>query len=207
MVLSFLWGKKVFMTRMKIISIGTDFTVTVEVGGILLEYKRYKKDNFDLLVGKNSFGIKYPDIFDLSTAEVVSGISFGIEKHSIIDICLVNLLENNTGYLYVPGGKWELFVHHLVEFTWLNSTKPVDRYENDCDGSSIYNIDHINGDKHDNRLSNIELVYREVNVARAFKNGYREAPKYLTEVLEMLKNSTAERKDLGLKNIIRELGK
>ena len=80
----------------------------------------------------------------------------------------LKLTKNNDGYLFVnlsDGNKSKLnFIHRLLMLTYvLESTEwPKGMV-----------TDHLNGDKSDNRLENLELVTNQENLRRAFdKGGY-----------------------------------
>lgn len=69
--------------------------------------------------------------------------------------------KNNNGYylvkIYEPSGVKTIPVHRLVARTFLQRQD--------------YEVNHINADKSDNRLINLELVTREENLQHARDNG------------------------------------
>jgi len=64
------------------------------------------------------------------------------------------------GYVGVRLNKKEYFVHRIVAQAYLN-----------LDPSTNLQVNHINGNKEDNRLSNLELVTPQENVIHAYKTG------------------------------------
>ena len=79
----------------------------------------------------------------------------------------------NTGYLIVSprvGGKYfARSVHRLVAAAFLGKANGLD-------------VNHINGNKHDNRLANLEYLSRGDNHRHAYRSGLRQpVGKKLTE--------------------------
>ena len=78
--------------------------------------------------------------------------------------------DNNSGYLtlnlYEKGNKTTIGAHRVVaEAFW------------GCDDETK-EVDHIDGNKHNNRPENLEWVTRGENETRAYKNGLHRGPKH-----------------------------
>ena len=78
---------------------------------------------------------------------------------------ILSLPINNTGYLNITlckdGNQKTLHVHVLMAITYLNHKQ--------CGNNVV--IDHINGDKLDNRLLNLQLISNRENISKS-KSGY-----------------------------------
>ena len=70
--------------------------------------------------------------------------------------------HNNCGYQRVGGGASSLLVHRLVAETWLENPN---HYEE---------VNHINGDKNDNSVENLEWTTRSQNVRHAYRTGLKK---------------------------------
>jgi hypothetical protein len=174
--------KEKIMAMIKIIknNYNEAYTSLVNFNGILLEYKQYKKYGRNLLVGKNSLTKDNVDVYDLDKKIVLSDGWMDVEK--------VKVYKNKDGYLCTDGtdenGETvQLTIHYLYEYTWLNSSKPADRYDKDPDGEVKYHITHENGDKENCSGSNIFLKYREENILDAYLQGYSNGHKHLSNFL------------------------
>ena len=74
--------------------------------------------------------------------------------------------HNTSGYQRVKTGDGRRqFVHRMVAETWIDNPNP-DYYTQ---------VNHINGDKDDNRVNNLEWVTPSQNVRHAFRTGLRKA--------------------------------
>lgn len=183
------------MTKMKILGTDSDFNVTIKIEDLLLTYKQYKRKGLNLLVGRNSTGLNNIDIFDVSTMTKNDDDTVNIELVTPIEI---------DDYLFLNDDDDKVTLQFLVEFTWLNKSKPKDRYLKDPDGNYKYNIDHLDGNKKNNSLENLELVTREVNLVRAYGNGYSSAPEYISELLTAARTFSKERYNELIDNMTAE---
>jgi len=193
------------MTKMQILknNYKENYTVLVKIDDILVTFKQYKRYGLNLLVGKNSISKEFPDIFDFGSAikDETDDSIFTVEP-------IVPQL-NNDNYLMIYGVKdgftTEIYLHQIVEFTWLNSIKPTDRYFLDADGNPKYHIHHKDGNKENNSVDNLELITREENQLIEVLNGNSRGMEYFGPTFAMLVNSSKERKIEGYKNIIKKL--
>ena len=75
--------------------------------------------------------------------------------------------RSNSGYQRAAAGdapRPMRYVHRLVAETWLDNPNP-DYYTQ---------VNHINGDKTDNRVENLEWVSRSQNVRHAYRTGLKK---------------------------------
>ena len=77
---------------------------------------------------------------------------------------LLPIKVNQHGYCAVNTERGQIFAHRLVMFTW----RPIPNAE-------ILTVDHLNHNKRDNSLENLEWVTREENVRRA-ENDFIPSP-------------------------------
>lgn len=77
---------------------------------------------------------------------------------------LLPIKVNQHGYCAVNTERGQVFAHRLVMFTW----RPIPNAE-------ILTVDHLNHNKRDNSLGNLEWVTREENVRRA-ENDFIPSP-------------------------------
>ena len=77
---------------------------------------------------------------------------------------LLPIKVNQHGYCAVKTEQGQIFAHRLVMFTW----RPIPNAE-------ILTVDHLNHNKRDNSLENLEWVTREENVRRA-ENDFIPSP-------------------------------
>ena len=71
----------------------------------------------------------------------------------------LNVSHNNGGYQVVNASRPPQYVHRLVAETWIPNP-------NHC-----RDVNHINGDKNDNRVENLEWVTHSQNIRHAFRTG------------------------------------
>lgn len=96
----------------------------------------------------------------------------------------VHLTENGRGYTKR--------VHRLVAEAFL---------EQPCDEAN--QVNHINGDKNDNRLSNLEFVTPSENMRHSYDNGlnhwegYNETPVRIVETGEVFKSQAECARNIG----------
>lgn len=81
-------------------------------------------------------------------------------KESIIPICNKNKYSR---FAYTHKGKrYFLSVHRAVFFSFNDVEIPKDKYR--------FVIDHIDEDKHNNRLSNLQLISQSHNVLKSLSS-------------------------------------
>ena len=66
--------------------------------------------------------------------------------------------HTNSGYQRVAAGGWQL-VHRMVAETWIDNP------------NHYSDVNHINGDKDDNRVENLEWVTHSENLYHAYRTG------------------------------------
>ena len=74
----------------------------------------------------------------------------------------LRVYHNNYGYQRVSAGPSTQLVHRMVAETWIPN--PNHRKE----------VNHINGDKTDNRVENLEWVTHSENMRHAFRSGLKK---------------------------------
>lgn len=68
------------------------------------------------------------------------------------------------GYLRVRIGSKKFLIHRLVALTWIPNP------------DNLSEVNHLNGDKKDNRVENLEWTTRLQNMQHAAKNGWMKPP-------------------------------
>lgn len=72
--------------------------------------------------------------------------------------CSINGYQSVS--LYIEGVQYRRYVHRLIAETWIA----------DCKGAAI---NHIDGNKANNNINNLEVVTNSENMYHAYKNGLR----------------------------------
>ena len=78
----------------------------------------------------------------------------------------LKVVHSNSGYQQVAAGSGsnnKQYVHRMVADTWIDNP-------NHCE-----QVNHINGDKTDNRVENLEWVTPSQNIRHAFRTGLNKA--------------------------------
>lgn len=70
---------------------------------------------------------------------------------------------SNSGYQRVSDGRGSEYVHRMVAETWIDNP------------NNYREVNHINGDKSDNRVENLEWTTRSENICHAYRTGLRKA--------------------------------
>ena len=94
---------------------------------------------------------------------------------------LLPIKVNQHGYCAVNTERGQIFAHRLVMFTW----RPIPNAE-------ILTVDHLNHNKRDNSLENLEWITREENIRRA-ENDFIPSP-YLNIHVEKWSNEVFARR-------------
>lgn len=119
-------------------------------------------------------------LYEVSNLGNVRRLRFINSRHNFEKIKMCKQTLNTWGYMTVnlsKNGKLNTKrVHRLVAEAFL--------------GKSNLQVDHIDGNKQNNRLDNIEYVTPKENTNRAWKNGLA---KYTTERKEKLRKIALER--------------
>jgi hypothetical protein len=97
--------------------------------------------------------------------------------------------RNSSGYLRVSAGAGRRplqLVHKMVADTWIPNPN---HYEQ---------VNHINGDKDDNRVENLEWVTRSENMYHAYRTGLRKGtPIRIPETGEVFESQTECARRIG----------
>lgn len=105
-------------------------------------------------------------VSNMGNVKKVGGKQFGRKVYkSNSEERILNQQVQNSGYLivklYVKPKHYTCLVHRLVMQAFVGDNPGMD-------------VNHKNGDKHDNRLSNLEWCSRKENMEHCSKNGLRK---------------------------------
>lgn len=122
----------------------------------------------------------YEGLYMVSNTGLVKRIKFINGKHNFEQERLLKPILNKDGYMFVrlckDGKAKNKRIHKLVANAFL--------------GESNLQIDHIDGNKQNNRLDNLEYVTPKENTNRAWNKGIA---KYTTERKEKLRQIALEK--------------
>ena len=122
----------------------------------------------------------YEELYMISNNGLVKRIRFINGKHNFEKERILKPIINKDGYMFVrlcKNGKCKnMRIHKLVASAFL--------------GESDLQVDHIDGDKLNNRLDNLEYVTPKENTQRAWKKGIA---KYTEERKNKLKAIAVEK--------------
>lgn len=122
----------------------------------------------------------YEDLYMVSNTGLVKRTKFINGKHNFEQERLLKPILNKDGYMFVrlckDGKAKNKRIHKLVANAFL--------------GESNLQIDHIDGNKQNNRLDNLEYVTPKENTNRAWKKGIA---KYTGERKEKLRKIALEK--------------
>jgi hypothetical protein len=141
---------------------GTIFTLKFP-DGKTGEYNKNVGRN--LLVGKNSMGKDNLDVYYFSNETLTS-----------IDLEVPTSDLNEGGYIKVylkDSDEKEEILHRMIAYSWIPEFKP-----------GINDIDHIDGNKLNNTVTNLKAVPPLYNAYKEFKNGNMNARTYLSNAVK-----------------------
>lgn len=122
----------------------------------------------------------YEDLYMISNTGLVKRIKFINGKHNFAQERLLKPILNKDGYMFVrlckDGKTKNKRIHKLVVSAFL--------------GESDLQVDHIDGNKQNNRLDNLEYVTPKENINRAWNKGIA---KYTDERKEKLRKIALEK--------------
>lgn len=122
----------------------------------------------------------YEDLYIVSNTGLVKRIKFINGKHNFEQQRLLKPVLNKDGYMFVrlckDGKTKNKRIHKLVANAFL--------------GESDLQVDHIDGNKQNNRLDNLEYVTPKENTNRAWNKGIA---KYTNERKEKLRKIALEK--------------
>jgi len=79
---------------------------------------------------------------------------------------------NKSGYMKIVVGDYHYFAHRVVLQTW----KPIANYDD-------MTVDHLNHNKRDNRVDNLEWVSQRENIKRALADEIRDDDKDAFDII------------------------
>lgn len=112
---------------------------------------------------------KYPGVYLVSNFGRIRSFS-ALRKGSFLTPCI-----NSSGYLHITGKNKTLKMHQLVMDTFIGP-RPKG-----------YEVNHIDGNKLNNRLNNLEYITKRQNLEHATKMGLFNKKLTPKQVLEMRK--------------------
>ena len=77
--------------------------------------------------------------------------------------CPLKVMHNNAGYQMVNASRPPQYVHRLVAETWIDNP------------NHYRDVNHIDGDKDNNRVENLEWVTHDQNLRHAYRTGLIKA--------------------------------
>jgi len=171
----------------------------------LIEYKRrlgiYRlNEGYKLLVGKMSTGVNYPDMFAYCESP---GCLIVNENTDAIDVEPVVARISSNGYVEidVPALGRTDNAHRIVAFSYCKKETVI------IEGEFVkFDVDHINGDKQNNRPENLEYTIPLINQYRAVVNKYKGASdRFIKELTRVFDEADPEYKAFALKKLKEEL--
>jgi hypothetical protein len=135
-------------------------------------YRILRKNN-NSLVGKNSFNKENIECFNIIE-----------EKEEEIILEKTSFYINKDNYIILSFDNKEFSLHSFVLFVWPDKNGKL--YQKGLE------IDHINGDKFNNTINNLEVITKFQNLARAVCNNYKYSLKYLKKYLENFSENEIE---------------
>lgn len=135
----------------------------------------------------------YEDLYMVSNTGLVKRIRFINGKYNFEQERLLKPIINKDGYAFVrlckDGKVTNKRIHKLVANAFL--------------GESNLQVDHLDGNKQNNNLSNLEYVTPKENTNRAWKKGLAKNTEYQRKVAKQIMlerwKSNNHRKDRGIK--------
>jgi len=174
----------------------TELIILDPVTGIPGTYRVNK--GYGVIVGKSSYGIGHLDIFSY----VESKNSLIVDNGKIeLESLEVELDPNGYVLVEVPAIGYPDRAHRMVAFSYCKKDK---MYMN---GEAVkFDVDHLNGNKEDNRPENLEYAIPLINQYRAAANKYKgSAQRFVDELEKVFKDATPEYLDYAMNKLKEEL--
>ena len=140
----------------------------------------------------------YEELYMVSSTGLVKRIRFINGKHNFEKERLLKPIINKDGYMFVRlcknGKSKNMRIHRLVANAFL--------------GESKLQVDHIDGDKQNNNLDNLEYVTPKENTQRAWEKGIAKNTEHQRQIskkimTERWKNNS-HRNERGIKRSVEE---
>lgn len=118
------------------------------------------------------------------------------------DMSIKHVMETNKGYIATYIGKREIFVHRLVAQAFIPNPDPEHKTQ----------VNHIDGNKHNNHVSNLEWVTPLENTRHAYLTGLKDGVSDIDKIhkaCELLQDpnailsEVAKQSGVGIKTIYR----